>query len=79
MISHGFTDAMMPDEDKKLEYEYVLTPVTNEQIFSSEHEISSQERVGIVKRLQEQGIFADKIGLEVGKKIKGLEKQVDGV
>lgn len=73
-IKWGFTEDMIPDEEKALKYDYQLTPVTAEQIFNSERKFSAQEKVAMVKELQEKDIFADKLKSEVNKKLKGLEK-----
>ena len=73
-LKWGFTDDMIPDEIKALKYEYQLTPVTTEQILNSEHKFSSQEKVAMVKELQEKDIFADKLKGDVEKKLTGLEK-----
>ena len=73
-ISMGFTDHMLSDEVKKLQYDYELTPVSAGQIINAEKKPSVKERIIMVKDLQEKDIFADKLKSEVEKKLTGLEK-----
>ena len=74
-LKWGFTEDMIPDDEKALKYDYQLTPVTAEQILSSERKFSSQEKVLMIKELQGKGIFADKMKSDVEKKLRTLEKE----
>lgn len=73
-VEYGNNPDELPDELKKLKYDYTMNPVSATDILESKRDLSNQERIAMIKEVKDKGIFSGKVEKEVESKLANLEK-----